>query len=569
MATNRQVFLSFLGTSDYVEVHYNMTDYESKLVRFIQESAVELFLRDKAKELPYKIYIFCTKESEAKNWWDDGHKDKNDQPLKREGLSTRLHSLFQKEGLDESNIEMIVIPEGFTEEEIWQLFNQVYDVLEEGDEVTFDMTHSFRSIPLFSTVLFNYARVMKHVEVKKIYYGAFEKLGPSFKVKEKPEDERIAPIIDMTSIVNLQKTTIAASDFIKFGKMGSLAEVLKAIDKDIETNRFKEFDFLINTNRIDYIKEGKWKQKFDDVVTSKPLKKYNILPIKELLQKINDEVKGFVAEKDNRNVEAAIDWARNHDMIAQALTMAREYVLSIVCDIYKEKFSGTFQDEKKPEVAHREYISGVLSISKDDIEKGKFNGYLSCYPEIRNYLLEEATIINLRKPYAKLGTVRNEVNHGKKGNEINKIDIEAYNKQFDRIWKEITNLLHAASVKPQLFLNLSNHPSNDWSEEQVKAAQVYGEIEDMEFPKVCPKASEEEIEQLVDDYADRILDLSEEKDVTVHVMGEMTFTMGLVSRLTEQGIRCVASTTTRDTIDKGNGVKESQFQFVRFREYGI
>lgn len=568
----RKVFLSFLGTGIYVPVHYQLGEVPSPLLQYVQEAIVNIFKKELNGDDSYMIYIFCTEKATEANWEDNGHKDKEGNPIPSEGLATRLCKDLGNEDF-ENHVKRVEIPEGFNEEEIWQIFSKVYEVLEEEDEITFDVTHSFRSIPLFSTVLFNYARVMKKVEVKKIYYGAFEKLGPSYQVKEMPEDERIAPIIDMTSIVHLQKTTIAASDFMKFGKMGSLAEVLKSIYKNIDSKRFEEFDFLISTNRIDYIKQGKWKEMFDNVMNSKPIKNNKVLPINELLIKMQDEIKCFIGSEDNRNIESAILWARNHGMIAQALTMAREYVLSVLYNYYEGRFSGTFAEEKRPAICHREYISAIMNISDKDIDSGNFKGYLCYYPELRGSLLKEDIVINLRKPYSQLADERNEVNHGKKGNELSRIDIDSYNKRFDKIWNKIKESLPPTQVKqnsnkPLLFINLSNHPSVHWSEEQLSTArEQYGEIEDMAFPGVPADATEDAITALADEYAGYILEKACEHEVTVHVMGEMTFTMALVSRLMGEGIRCVASTTERDTIDKGDGVKEATFRFVRFRKY--
>ena len=57
------------------------------------------------------------------------------------------------------------------------------------------------------------------------------------------------------------------------------------------------------------------------------------------------------------------------------------------------------------------------------------------------------------------------------------------------------------------------------------------------------------------------------KDVSaVHLMGEMNFTFSLVNKLKANGIKCVASTTVRETVEE-NGVKISKFKFVRYRSY--
>ena len=58
------------------------------------------------------------------------------------------------------------------------------------------------------------------------------------------------------------------------------------------------------------------------------------------------------------------------------------------------------------------------------------------------------------------------------------------------------------------------------------------------------------------------------KDVTIHIMGELTFTFALLKRLQERGIRCVASTSKRIVKEEVPGRKEEViFEFDRFREY--
>ena len=113
-----------------------------------------------------------------------------------------------------------------------------------------------------------------------------------------------------------------------------------------------------------------------------------------------------------------------------------------------------------------------------------------------------------------------------------------------------------------MLLNLSNHPSASWSPAQLAAAG--GNVVDLAFPQVAPDGDEAYIEQLANDYYNKINAMSNIK--AVHIMGEMNFTYSLVSKLKAHNIRCVASTTKRETVEE-NGVKISKFNFVRFREY--
>ncbi len=116
-----------------------------------------------------------------------------------------------------------------------------------------------------------------------------------------------------------------------------------------------------------------------------------------------------------------------------------------------------------------------------------------------------------------------------------------------------------------MFINLSNHPSDGWSEEQLAAANKYGEIVDIHFPNIEPSFTSLMVNNLADDTINAITALG--KDVTVHIMGEMTFTYAVVCRLKALGIICLASTTERNIIILPDGKKVSEFKFVQFREY--
>ena len=116
-----------------------------------------------------------------------------------------------------------------------------------------------------------------------------------------------------------------------------------------------------------------------------------------------------------------------------------------------------------------------------------------------------------------------------------------------------------------MFINLTNHPSSGWSENQLKAAQQYGEVVDFGFPVIGPDFSSKEIGELADVVVESIKGM--DNNPVVHVMGEMTFTYAVVSRLKAMGITCIASTTERLVKMMADGKKVSEFKFVLFREY--
>lgn len=120
------------------------------------------------------------------------------------------------------------------------------------------------------------------------------------------------------------------------------------------------------------------------------------------------------------------------------------------------------------------------------------------------------------------------------------------------------------------FINLSNHPSEHWSEKQRRAAGVYGEIEDMPFPAINAAASEADIGILARQYADRI---KKRHPGAVMCQGEFTFVFAVVNELLKAGIICVAACSDRAvkeyTDEEGMTQKEAVFEFERFREYRV
>ena len=120
-----------------------------------------------------------------------------------------------------------------------------------------------------------------------------------------------------------------------------------------------------------------------------------------------------------------------------------------------------------------------------------------------------------------------------------------------------------------LLINLSNHPSSMWSESQLSAAcSQFGEIVNLQFPDVSPDGDETYIDQLAEEYFQKVLTLSDGRcKIAVHIMGEMTLTYAIVRKLQAHDIQCVASTTKRIVHIREDNTKEVKFDFVKFRHY--
>lgn len=419
----RRVFISFLGTSNYVECVYDVEGTKSKPVRFVQEALIQHYCMNWTEN--DRIFVFCTRGergSRILNWEDNGHKGEKVLDIEKIGLCKRL------EGLRENGLkvpfEAIDIDDGLSEKEIWNIFNIVYNNLKEGDHVFFDVTHAFRSIPLFSTVLFNHARTMMSINVETIQYGAFEKLGPANKVKETIPvvEERVVSVINLTNVIRLQEYNQIADALVNFGmakKVASIVDVPNSSLADVFCNAVSDLDDYINLCRLKDIREGKFIIGFRQNLRN--IKKGTPVPIQNILSRLNDETSNFVESKNNKNIEAAILWAKKYDMLVQAYTMTLEYVILCVSEAYfpeglKNKYLNDF----------KQCVSDVMGMGLESFEQkdtskiyARIEG-LSCSPKSKELLknavlplFDKEIVKEFRINYDELRKRRNSLAHGK------------------------------------------------------------------------------------------------------------------------------------------------------------
>ena len=124
-----------------------------------------------------------------------------------------------------------------------------------------------------------------------------------------------------------------------------------------------------------------------------------------------------------------------------------------------------------------------------------------------------------------------------------------------------------------MFINISNHPSSRWSDDQLGAAhRLDGEgeefvITDIPFPSIPADAGGDEIEQIAYNVFHAVIDMTAPTGAVVMVQGEFTFTLALVRLLQGAGYTCVAACSERQAVENADGTKTVAFNFVRFREY--
>lgn len=334
----RKVYVSFLGTNDYVECFYEPkggeTDRLKRPVRFVQEATVFYCCQDWGVD--DRIVIFTTKDALEKNWKDDGHLDRaTGKPWKRSGLETCLRELSLAVPFDN-----VLIPDGHSEEEIWEIFDRVSQCIESGDEVVFDITHAFRSIPLLTIVVLNYLKVLKKVALKGIYYGAFEVLGSIQDVMKKPIEERIVPIMDFTPLDRLMDWTVATDRFLATGDASMAGALARSgVEGILRETRGKDrsaasirnlgaslesFSRMLFTCRGKQISETALELKAK-VHDSRGLELQ--LPFRPLFDMIEDKLNSFTGDQVADGL-AAVRWCADHNLVQQGYTILEEILFS-------------------------------------------------------------------------------------------------------------------------------------------------------------------------------------------------------------------------------------------------
>lgn len=118
-------------------------------------------------------------------------------------------------------------------------------------------------------------------------------------------------------------------------------------------------------------------------------------------------------------------------------------------------------------------------------------------------------------------------------------------------------------MRERTFVNFSNHPSSNWGELQLRAAQEYGRVVDVAFPAVDAEGDEVYIEKL----AEKVLeDILEHQPAAVLCQGEFCLVYKVIKMLKERGIIVLSACSKRLVRESGN-CKEVVFQFSRFRQY--
>ncbi|MEZ4955206.1 MAG: TM1812 family CRISPR-associated protein [Saprospiraceae bacterium] len=137
------IFISFLGAIPYYDTQYywqpNRSDLSAPLP-YVQEAIIRNCLP--AWSEGDKVYIFTTEEAKRNNYdhriLSFDRATNTPKLAENKGLAAVLEQLKAEGKI--SDYEPVIIPNGYTEQEIFQVFQRVFERIEPGAEIYFDIT---------------------------------------------------------------------------------------------------------------------------------------------------------------------------------------------------------------------------------------------------------------------------------------------------------------------------------------------------------------------------------------------------------------------------------------------
>lgn len=364
--------ISFLGTGRYECSNYIYGGKEC-CTRYFAKACREFFN-------PEKIYIVWTVEAKSRH---------------------------NNEIVKEIEFEEIIIPYGKTEDELYNIFEIITSKIPENSEIVIDVTHGFRSQPMIMLSVAIYLRLIKSVKIKDIIYGAFEAR----------DDKNNSPVFSLKPFLDIIDWTGAADFFIKRNDSTFLRDILARIHSEtyIEKREYKATGLKKLGENLKNISDSfalirprgiaKGISEMNERIENAKKDIENIPELKpfiNILEKIREKYNLLNTLDDNLFSTEGLDFQKkiiklylDNNQYQQAITLAREYLLTLFC--LKEKLNPIKREER----------CKVERILGGEIEK--FNN------NVNNYYYSR----DVAKLWNQITEIRNEIAHaGMKEQEI-------------------------------------------------------------------------------------------------------------------------------------------------------
>ncbi len=256
----------------------------------------------------YALRLLCTPEAERRHLMD-----------------------LRRELGDEAARRLCIIPvqKIATESDLWDVFQVIQGQVEDGDDIVVDITHSFRALPFLAFLALAYLRVIRKFTIAAIIYAPYAQY-------EKSEVYNIREFVDLLDWI------IAANLFTETGFAAPIANLLQGHGWGSSKAKPAELERVTAALRLarpDEARQAAYAlaQSLANIESDAP--RSQLRPFEALLDRIKAEfaqIAPAMPDPDDLQQEleqelAFVSWNLERGQFLSAVTVAREWLLSLAC----------------------------------------------------------------------------------------------------------------------------------------------------------------------------------------------------------------------------------------------
>lgn len=496
--TRESIITELVHTKKYV---YRETDYFTEIGGETHEFKEEAFVASPIVQLfkPDEVIVIGTIRSSWASFLSRFHKAEIDETdlirnlceldnlESRFGIETtvaqlndcqkKINAIIQKV-IDDTlfpNISIVLTRYGINEKQLEQNYMRIKEALSDGlsrdtgYDIAFDITHSFRSMPIYNLVLLNYLRYISDYDLRitHVYYGNYE-------IKSEMDDK--AALVDLSSITNILDLTNGVSEF---KKTGNAATILDIISSDSELYQaLLEFDRSIQLNDFDGIVRSV--RDLSVCFSDKANRKKPGMQVEDAERIIEKAIKkSILYGKDLKEfVEIGTDWRLQRDMryylaiwfweqgrYGQASVVGMEALRSMLAPYYLEKANVKVDAVACSREVYRqgsiENISHAINYwdrRKNSIKKNEHK-MIKLLSDLEMAVLETRSTRNMFAHVLRSETI---------GEEYEKLTVDDKVRQVDRFFDVISDLYSIVADNDEVFRKIYTCKGGDKPAEEKK-----------------------------------------------------------------------------------------------------
>lgn len=248
-------------------------------------------------------------------------------------------------------------------------------------------------------------------------------------------ENRVAPVLNLTSLIELQNWTSAANEFINFGSAKRLQEMImdeikpiliKTQGRDEISSQLRNSLNNIN-NLAANIKTNRGLKIIGGSSNFGNIKQQPIAPLTPILDIIENDVKDFNLN-DVQNMFVSVKWCIDKNLVQEGFTLLQEGIITMF-------LPNDYATENK-----RNFVSGYLSrYENNDFDDSKYDLSDDEKETLKKDLKSNCKLPELANIFSQISVVRNDINHA--GFRQNPMSATRFNKRLDELYKETEIIL--------------------------------------------------------------------------------------------------------------------------------